>query len=75
MRGNNTTPPIHVGLAQHPIKAGRGRGLAHNVDVDVDGAGDDTDDDDWRGSKCDSKDEAEFGFVNPLVDEMFVYMQ
>ena len=54
MRGNNTTPPIHMGLAQHPIKAGRGRGLAHNVDVDVD----DTDDDDWRGSKCDSEDEA-----------------
>ena len=27
MRGNNTTPPIHVGLAQHH-KAGWGRGLS-----------------------------------------------
>ena len=63
-----------MGLAQYPIKAGRGRGLVHNVDVD--GAGDDTDDDDdWRGSKCDSEDEAEFGFVNPLVDGMFANMQ
>ena len=23
------TPPIHVGLAQHPKKTGRGRGLSH----------------------------------------------
>ena len=23
------TPPIHMGLAQHPIKTGRGRGLSH----------------------------------------------
>ena len=22
------TPPIHMGLAQHPIKTGRGRGLS-----------------------------------------------
>ena len=43
--------------------------------VDVDGASDDTNDDDWCGSKCDSKDEAEFDFVNPLVGEMFTYMQ
>ena len=28
MRGNNTTPPIHVDLAQHPTKMGRGRGLS-----------------------------------------------
>ena len=25
------TPPIHVGLAQHPIKTGRGRGLSHLI--------------------------------------------
>ena len=43
--------------------------------VDVDGAGDDTNDDDRCSSKCDSKDEAEFDFVNPLVGEMFAYMQ
>ena len=24
MRGNHTTPPIHVGLAQHPIKRAGG---------------------------------------------------
>ena len=23
------TPPIHMGLAQHPINMGRGRGLSH----------------------------------------------
>ena len=43
--------------------------------VDADDAGDDTDDDDWWGSECDSEDEAEFEFVNPLVGEMFAYMQ
>ena len=42
----------------------------NNVD-----AGDDTDDDDWWGSECDSEDEAKFDFVNPLVGEMFAYMQ
>ena len=26
-------------------------------------------------SKCDSEDEAEFDFVNPIVGEMFAYMQ
>ena len=34
LRGNHTTPPIHVGLAQqHPKKGGRGRGLSqkHNL--------------------------------------------
>ena len=31
MRGNNTTPPIHVGLAQHH-KTGRGRSLSQNAD-------------------------------------------
>ena len=28
LRGNNTTSPIHVGLAQHPTKTGRGRSLS-----------------------------------------------
>ncbi|KAK4581163.1 hypothetical protein RGQ29_024728 [Quercus rubra] len=43
--------------------------------VDDDDVGHDTDDDDWWGSECDSKDEAKFDFVNPLVGEMFTYMQ
>ena len=43
--------------------------------IDYDDAGHDTDDDDWWGSECDSEDEAEFEFVNPLVGEMFAYMQ
>ena len=43
--------------------------------VDADDAGDDIDDDDWWGSECDSEDEAEFDFINPLVGEMFAYMQ
>ena len=43
--------------------------------VDYDDAGHDTDDDDWWGSECDCEDEAEFDFVNPLVGEMFAYMQ
>ena len=30
MRDNNTTSSIHVGLAQHLTKTGRGRGLSHN---------------------------------------------
>ena len=29
MKGNNTTPPIHVGLAQHPYNTGRGRDFSH----------------------------------------------
>nr|POF26915.1 protein alp1-like [Quercus suber] len=33
----------------------------------ADDAGDDTNDDNWWGSECDSNDEAEFDFVNPLV--------
>ena len=37
--------------------------------IDYDDAGHDTDDDDWWGSECDSEDEAEFDFVNPLVGE------
>ena len=28
LRGNNTTPPIHMSLAQHPKKGGRGHGLS-----------------------------------------------
>ena len=32
MRGNNTTPPIHVGLAQHHIK--RGPGARSLIDTD-----------------------------------------
>ena len=43
--------------------------------VDDDDVGHDTDDDDWWGSECDSEDEVEFDFVNPLVGEMFAYMQ
>ena len=43
--------------------------------VDADDAGDDTDDDDWWGSECDSEDEAEFDFINPLVGEMSAYIQ
>ncbi|KAK9997935.1 hypothetical protein SO802_017538 [Lithocarpus litseifolius] len=42
--------------------------------IDYDDASHDTDDDDWWGSECDSEDEAEFDFVNPLVGEMFAYM-
>nr|POE70529.1 hypothetical protein CFP56_22971 [Quercus suber] len=43
--------------------------------MDADDTGDDTDDDDWWGSECDTEDEVEFDFVNPLVGEMFAYMQ
>ena len=43
--------------------------------VDANDVGDDSDDDDWWGSECDSKDEAMFDFVNPLIGEMFAYMQ
>nr|POE58621.1 hypothetical protein CFP56_50210 [Quercus suber]POE58623.1 hypothetical protein CFP56_50212 [Quercus suber] len=35
--------------------------------VDANDDGDDTKDDDWWGLECDSEDEAEFDFVNPLV--------
>ena len=30
LRGNNTTPPIHVGLAQHPIHGPGARSLTHS---------------------------------------------
>ncbi|XP_065620330.1 uncharacterized protein LOC112003400 isoform X2 [Quercus suber] len=43
--------------------------------MDADDVSDDTDDDNLWGSECDSEDEAEFDFVNPLVGEMFAYMQ
>nr|POF24155.1 hypothetical protein CFP56_06238 [Quercus suber] len=35
--------------------------------VNADDDGEDTNDDDWWGLECDSEDEAEFDFVNPLV--------
>ena len=45
MRDNNATPPIHVGLAQHPIKKGAGGAVSHkeekarkSVDSTLEGA-------------------------------------
>ena len=46
---------------------------ANNVDSSN---GDDLNDDDWTDSECDSKEEeAEFNLVNPIVREMYAYMQ
>ena len=43
-------------------------------DVNVDTPSGFTDEEN-SDSKCDSKDKAEFDFVNPIVGEMFTYMQ
>ena len=43
-------------------------------DVNVDAPSGFTDEEN-SDSKCDSKDKAEFDFVNPIVEEMFAYMQ
>ena len=43
-------------------------------DVNVDAPSGFTDEEN-SDSKCDSEDEAEFDFVNPIVGEMFAYMQ
>ena len=43
-------------------------------DVNVDAACEDTDEGS-SNSECDSEDEVEFDFVNPLVEEMFAYLQ
>ena len=43
-------------------------------DVNVNATCEDTDEDN-SDSECDSEDEVEFDFVNPLVGEMFAYMQ
>ena len=43
-------------------------------DVNVDAPSGFTDEEN-SDSKCDSEDEAEFDFVNPIVWEMFAYMQ
>ena len=32
-------------------------------------------DDDWTNSESEREEEAEFNFVNPIVGEMYVYMQ
>ena len=32
-------------------------------------------DDDWMDLECDSEEEVEFNLVNPIVEEMYVYMQ
>ena len=32
-------------------------------------------DDDWMDSECDSEKEVEFNLVNPIVGEMYAYMQ
>ena len=46
---------------------------ANNVDSSNGG---DLNDDDWTDSECDSKEEeAEFNLVNPIVREMYAYMQ
>ena len=46
---------------------------ANNIDSSNGG---DLNDDDWTDSECDSKEEeAEFNLVNPIVKEMYAYMQ
>ena len=55
--------------------------LQHDFDDayfnDVDSSnGSDHNDDDWTDLKCDSKEEeVEFNLVNPIVEEMYAYMQ
>ena len=47
---------------------------AYFNNVDSNNAGEDNDDD-WTDSECNSDEEAEFNLVNPMVREMYAYMQ
>nr|POE72695.1 hypothetical protein CFP56_18694 [Quercus suber]POE72697.1 hypothetical protein CFP56_18696 [Quercus suber] len=47
---------------------------AYFNDVDSSNGGD-LNDDDWTDSECDSEEEVEFNLVNPIVEEIYAYMQ